>query len=74
MYIFTHTHIHTHTHNTQESNKDAMQFDEDEPAGAYDLDLARIFDRTVLRTLVKIALQKKGGFKTNSMRLDGKCC
>jgi hypothetical protein len=49
-----------------------MQFDEDEPAGAYDLDLARIFDRTVLRILVKIALQKKGGFKANTLRLDGK--
>ena len=55
-----------------ESNKDAMQFDEDEPAGNYELDLSRIFDRTVLRTLVKIALQKKGGFKPNTLRLDGK--
>ena len=55
-----------------ESNKDVMQFDEDEPAGTYDLNLARIFDRTVLRTLVRITLQKKGGFKPNTLRLDGK--
>ena len=56
----------------QESSKNALQFDEDEPAGNYELNLARIFDRTVLRALVKLALQEKGGFKASSVRLDGK--
>lgn len=56
----------------QESSKNALQFDEDEPAGNYELNLARIFDRTVLRALVKLAMQEKGGFKSSSVRLDGK--
>ena len=55
----------------QESNKDAMQFDEDEPAGTYVLNLARIFDRTVMRSLVRLTLERKGGFKAG-VTMDGK--
>jgi len=55
----------------QESNKDAMQFDEDEPAGQYVLNLARIFDQVVLRSLVRLTLERKGGFKAG-VTMDGK--
>jgi len=56
----------------QESNKDALNFDADEPGGTYQLDMTRIFDRTVLRTLVRIQLEKRGGFKDNTPKMDGK--
>ena len=90
-----------------ESNKDALHFDEKEPGGSYKLNLARIFDRfclfffffleearhtlqvpvlylvtlklmvsvddrVVMRTLVRLALETKGGFKESSMTMDGK--
>jgi len=55
----------------QESNKDAMQFEEDEPAGKYVLNLARIFDQVVLRSLVRLTLERKGGFKAG-VTMDGK--
>ena len=48
VYIYAYTNTPTRM-GPQESSKTALQFDEDEPAGSYVLNLARIFDRTVLR-------------------------